>query len=128
MRLWSTGQLIPTIPHLLGHYDGRVPWVLHRQVSDEIKMFYKLTIFLQKGLPGLEIGIQVPVGWVCPGTVNSQWVQLNNNDYNNYKYIKNNVGWFSHWDSVIWMIKDKNKNNVGEVQPWMINNQWLAFE
>ena len=76
MRLWSTEQLIPTTPHLLGHYDGRVPRVLHRQVSDEIKMFYKLTIFLQKGLPGLEIGIEVPVGWVRPGIVKSQWITI----------------------------------------------------
>ena len=29
-------------------------------------MFYELTIFLEKCLPGLKVGVKIPVGWVSP--------------------------------------------------------------
>ena len=52
---------------ILGQDDRRVTGVLHCQVSDEIEVFYELTIFPQKCLPGLKVGIQISVGWVSPG-------------------------------------------------------------
>ena len=51
---------------LLGQDDGGVSRVLYSKISDEVKMFNELPVVSKKGLPGVQVGGQVLIGWGGP--------------------------------------------------------------